>query len=81
MYKDLLCVQNAKTLSLREIDLSNVLLNYLKCLYIFWNDPAVGVLLPGMDTFGSMKNKFKKEKKPQIQYKHKFDFYSTVLSW
>lgn len=35
VYKDLLCVQNAKTLSLREIHQSNVLLNYLKCLYIF----------------------------------------------
>lgn len=67
MYKDLLCVQIANTLSLREIHLSNVLLNYLKCLYIFC---YVDVLLPDRDMFESMK---------KIKENAEFDFFSSVL--
>lgn len=61
MYKDLLCVQNAKMLSLKEIPLSNVLLNYLKCLYIYIlrRLPAVDVSIPDIDMFGSVKIKNK----------------------
>lgn len=55
MYKDLLCVQNAKTLSLKEIHLSNVLLNYIDMfVYIYC---SLDVLLP--DMFDSMTNKEK----------------------
>lgn len=66
VYKDLLCVQNAETLSLKEIHLSNVLLNDLKCLYIICDEPPADVLLLlllllDIEMFGSMKNKEKEQ--------------------
>lgn len=65
VYKDLLCVQNAETLSLKEIHLSNVLLNDLKCLYIICDEPPADVLLLllllDIEMFESMKNKEKEQ--------------------